>query len=46
MTDTRPTVRKGQYDGKLARETFRLRFMRRFYDPAFQPEHDLSLIHI
>ena len=40
MTDTRPTVRKGQYDGKLARETFRLRFMRRFYDPAFQPEHD------
>lgn len=40
MTDTRLSVRKGQYGGKIARETFRLRFMRRFYDPAFQAEHD------
>ena len=39
---TKPTleVRKGQYPGKLARETFRLRFMRRFYDPAFQAESE------
>lgn len=38
MTDDKPTVRKGQYTGQLERETFRARFMRRFYDPAFQVE--------
>ncbi|MFY3628032.1 flavodoxin family protein [Achromobacter xylosoxidans] len=38
MTDDKPTVRKGQYTGQLERETFRARFMRRFYDPAFQAE--------
>jgi multimeric flavodoxin WrbA len=32
-------VRKGQDPGKLPREEFRLRFMRRFYDPAFSKEH-------
>ncbi|HYG42101.1 MAG TPA: flavodoxin family protein [Bordetella sp.] len=40
MTDIKVDVRTGQYPGKLARETFRLRFMRRFYDPAFQAEHE------
>lgn len=40
MTDDDPTVRKGQYTGPLARETFRDRFMRRFYDPAYQCEGD------
>ncbi|MBO1014385.1 NAD(P)H-dependent oxidoreductase [Achromobacter sp. SD115] len=38
MTETKPMVRKGQYAGPLTREEFRLRFMRRFYDPAFQVE--------
>lgn len=38
MTEIGPSVRKGQYGGPLAREEFRLRFMRRFYDPAFQTE--------
>jgi hypothetical protein len=40
MIGIKPTVRKGQYDGPLAREEFRLRFMRRFYDPAFEAERD------
>lgn len=40
MTAPKPDVRKGQYTGPLARDTFRLRFMRRFYDPAFQTEQD------
>ncbi|CAB3628025.1 flavodoxin family protein [Achromobacter pestifer] len=40
MTDIDPKVRKGQYTGQLARETFRERFMRRFYDPAFQTESE------
>ncbi|HEY9317039.1 MAG TPA: NAD(P)H-dependent oxidoreductase [Achromobacter sp.] len=38
MTDPVPMVRKGQYAGPLTRETFRARFMQRFYDPAFQGE--------
>ncbi|WP_043517259.1 flavodoxin family protein [Achromobacter arsenitoxydans] len=33
-------VRTGQYAGELARDAFRLRFMRRFYDPAFQAESE------
>ncbi|MGY6270960.1 flavodoxin family protein [Achromobacter denitrificans] len=40
MSDPKPTVRKGQYPGQLARETFRARFMHRFYDPAFQAERE------
>lgn len=38
MTATKPDIRKGQYSGPLPRDTFKLRFMRRFYDPAFQTE--------
>lgn len=38
MNDALPTVRKGQYAGRLDRDTFRLRFMGRFRDPAFRPE--------
>nr|WP_157122523.1 flavodoxin family protein [Bordetella flabilis] len=33
-----PQVRKGQVQEKLSRATFRERFMRRFYDPAFRAE--------
>lgn len=40
MTDSKLEIRTGQYTGPLARDTFRLRFMRRFYDPAFQAEQD------
>ncbi len=40
MTAIKPTVRKGQYAGPLSREDFRQRFMRRFYDPAFQAERE------
>lgn len=40
MTDFVPIVRKGQYAGPLARETFRARFMQRFHDPAFQAERE------
>lgn len=40
MTEPKIEVRTGQYSGRLARETFRLRFMRRFYDPAFQAEKE------
>ncbi|MFD4837433.1 flavodoxin family protein [Achromobacter sp. NPDC058515] len=40
MTDSKLDIRTGQYSGVLARDTFRLRFMRRFYDPAFQAEKD------
>ncbi|ADP16271.1 NADPH-dependent FMN reductase [Achromobacter xylosoxidans A8] len=40
MTETKPMVRKGQYAGPLTREEFRLRFMRRFYDPAFLVERE------
>ncbi|WP_447919588.1 flavodoxin family protein [Achromobacter aegrifaciens] len=40
MTETKPMVRKGQYTGPLSREDFRTRFMRRFYDPAFQLERE------
>ena len=40
MNHPKPTVRKGQYPGALAREAFRERFMQRFYDPAFQAEND------
>lgn len=38
MTDAKLDVRTGQFPGKLARDLFRQRFMRRFYDPAFQAE--------
>ncbi|VCU70914.1 NADPH-dependent FMN reductase [Pigmentiphaga humi] len=37
MPDT-PEVRKGQSPGPMAREDFRARFLRRFYDPAFRGE--------
>lgn len=40
MTASKLDVRSGQYSGPLARDTFRLRFMRRFYDPAFQAESE------
>ncbi|MDT4822936.1 NADPH-dependent FMN reductase [compost metagenome] len=40
MSKPTPTVRKGQYPGPLPREAFRERFMRRFYDPAFQAERE------
>ncbi|KGD90438.1 NADPH-dependent FMN reductase [Achromobacter sp. RTa] len=40
MKKTIPIVRKGQYPGPLARDAFRERFMRRFYDPAFQAERE------
>ncbi|MBV7483804.1 flavodoxin family protein [Bordetella sp. BOR01] len=39
MTAPKLELRTGQYPGPLTREAFRLRFMRRFYDPAFQAEH-------
>ena len=44
MTAPKPDVRTGQYSGPLSRDTFRLRFMRRFYDPAFQAE--LQRLHL
>ncbi|KRC84575.1 NADPH-dependent FMN reductase [compost metagenome] len=40
MTKPKLDVRTGQYTGPLARDVFRVRFMRRFYDPAFQAEGD------
>lgn len=40
MTASKPDIRKGQYSGPLSRDTFTLRFMRRFYDPAFNAEKE------
>jgi multimeric flavodoxin WrbA len=38
MSDTKP--REGQYDGRLAREEFRRRYMQQFFDPAFDAERE------
>ncbi|WP_152385195.1 flavodoxin family protein [Achromobacter mucicolens] len=38
MSKPKLEIRTGQYADKLPRDTFRLRFMRRFYDPAFKVE--------
>ena len=41
MSDSQPIhIRKGQAPGQIDRDTFRERFNRRFYDPAFEGEKE------